>query len=1403
MREIQWSQHRSIEIRVAAKHSKLRYALAPHLRTGSGTLRHEPYDEAPHAFALPGVIQPAINRRGEPVDVRPLVAELVPGGVIVPIELLLAAEHPLVLQAGQPGETQIVPAVWLSTVPEPAVDAIRAKGDLLPGILINADESATSLGNSLPSPLWLQRLPRVVLPHDSEIADNTDSMLSMGSLLHGFVHRFSDSEHALAHVRVATGYLYQQGLARILSLLDNPVVQTVHLLFSGRTDGQTARLLTSQLGATLRDEVDASENPNSLWTKLDKAVRENRFSVRVYTDAFLHAKLFIGYNGIDRHRKLRDGYAVVGSSNVTAPGLRAGGNLELDVSVVERSHTTQLYNWFLSRWDEASDPEPSLLEVLEQSRPLPPPTFVIPGVHEVWKQGRKGALVSPDEHLALLSQLYAARLKGLELPSDESFPDAPERVIDPTQEQREGVLALAQRLQQTRIAFLADSVGLGKTITSLGTAAFMLRNGLAQRVALIAPEKLRDQWSLDAARVGIPITVFEFLNRHVLERMADGDAKAALHPFDLVVVEEAHEPLRNRKNKLWQHLRQHLREHPECRLLLVSATPWNNSREDIFNFLLLAWNEGRSLGERYPALSGPPLSVSLSHFRVTPYGGMPVSEGVRGFDELPRERYRQVFDAVFVQRTRSMLETRLARSLDFPQRLVHPHNTPPSETHDTLFAALAEELPKLTIPYQEPFHAFLRGAHSLTELDDDEPESNLRRSFIIQLYKRAESSLFALAVSLSTVRVRLRDFRSRLVELGADLNPKTAVEKYLRELSLRSDSVVDEDGEYEIDLMSPAEKARYASLQALLERLTPANTRQVIERIIKEQIDRDLEAISRLLIKLPFSVDEQSPKDLLLMRLAREAYTRGHKPILIAGYADTATRTFIRVVDLIPDARVALVLGGGEAWVYKPGDHKRVALGEAEWDEALSLSPDARRKRWLVDMRRAERTTAAEALDAFAPNARRANPLLFSRFGGPIDVLVGSEAISVGHNLQDSTCLIQLDLPWNPMVIEQRIGRIDRRGGGRENPADTRARRIVDVHYCWSDAAVEREVALRNRLQGKASRAIDDTNFDEILLYELADRVQRAREERIKIAAAADVLGSHQRKLAESRGRSPDVPITMGSELDGLRRLATWVKDHPSLEQAEPVIAAGSKRLDASATWSVTLELTPLDRRSNAIPGGPLYANIPIDGLVLDPDLEAVVLALTENVEPTGWPLVKMRRWTELAIELDNRLQQLRQRILENHNTETDARLRAQLSPAAKREPTSKLKVIAVDALTALKDELKRIRHTPLEATLQAKKDKVSFLLKHGLDPQRLPDLMAEHGETGLHQLLLQIRDLPRVVLGQDFDEIFDQLCGSAWEARNKAPVQMELPQLDGLWSDLKLRLLAATFHAPALSEKS
>jgi hypothetical protein len=106
----------------------------------------------------------------------------------------------------------------------------------------------------------------MVLKRNEEIADNTDVVLSMGSLLEDFVERFSGPEHALEHVRIASGYLYRAGFARTLRLLDNPRIKSVRLLFSGRTDRTTARALTALLDKVLRSELENDPNASELWS---------------------------------------------------------------------------------------------------------------------------------------------------------------------------------------------------------------------------------------------------------------------------------------------------------------------------------------------------------------------------------------------------------------------------------------------------------------------------------------------------------------------------------------------------------------------------------------------------------------------------------------------------------------------------------------------------------------------------------------------------------------------------------------------------------------------------------------------------------------------------------------------------------------------------------------------------------------------------------------------------------------------------------------------------------------------------------------------------------------------------------------------------------------------------------
>jgi superfamily II DNA or RNA helicase len=1332
-------------------------------------------------------VLPLVNLEGSPVELRPLLAEVAPQALATDAELILPPGHPSVGAAPtQPQAPETIRALWVQRLGENEAEVLHARVSLVRGLLIHPDESVAGFGSDVSATTgtrYIQRLPRILFEGHDLIADNTDAAVSMGRLLEDFVQRFSTAERALPHVRVATGYLYHHGLQRILRLLENERLQTLHVLFSGKTDTRTARALTTQLAQEIIEDVESAPTDN-LWNLYRRALAEGRLEFRVYTDAFLHAKLFLGWDFENKYGQLDSAYAVVGSSNLSASGLKASGNLELDVTISDSRTNTRLKQWFDGRWEEGSQPEPSILEILDTHRPQPVPSFQIDGLFDVWKAGTEGRLVEPEVHLALLAHLYSKRLDKLELPTEAAFPHDPHRELVPTHEQDEGVLALVQRLTQARVAFLADSVGLGKTATALGTVWYLQRHGLAQGSVLIAPRKLHVQWQDDAARLHSPPGLLRFVNRHELERRTEQAALELLEGSNLLIIEEAHEALRNRTNKLWTHLRAYLRSHPECRLLLVSATPWNNRREDIFNYLLLAWNEGRLLKERYPALDVRPLKQHLPTFMVGVSGSLTATSAVRQFERLPVATYRRVFDEVFVQRTRSSLVRRYGTVLDYPERRVHPHATPTSAPHDALFVELESTLAELSIPYREPFTAFLRAVTKVVSTqEEDNAESNLHRTFLIQLYKRAESSEFALAVSLAGIERRLVSFGEELEQLVRERQTKKALREWLEQRYLRLDEETNLDlfeDEVDTEMLSPAEKVRFANLRSLLERLDDRQATATIRKVLEEQVAVDLERIRALRAKLTLELDERSPKALLLARIVREAYVNGHKPILVAGYADTALRFFLRLISLLPDARIGLALGGEEAWLYRPTYNRNTDLTESEWTTALSLTAEERRSKHLSRAGRATMLARADLLAAFSPRSRRCGAELFTRLGGEVDVLVGSEAISVGHNLQDSTCLVQLDLPWNPMVIEQRIGRIDRRGGGRPDPENPKGRRIVDVHYCWSNAAIEKEVALRARLKEKAGQAIQDTNFDEVLLYELVEEIQKVRTQRERTLGAqeqahlASFLAQRQRTLAEERTQVKGIPVGTGSELDGLRQLAAWARERSDRESPVPVVAAGFRTGEVSPDvfrWLLTLEVTPLGSKGQPLAREPIHMQLPL-GAVLEgqkdaqPDLEALVGALIRSGEGLQRPDLSRTEWTQELRELDALLVRFRDRLLAAHNAEADERLKVQLTPAAKRDPSTQLKTLLVGARDSLQAELVRMARSPSSRSLLDRyREKLTFLMQRAFQPEKAVELLAHQDEGSLQRALVYVKSLPDKFLERDFDPLFDQICGALWEA--------------------------------------
>ncbi|MCA9527690.1 MAG: hypothetical protein KC549_15485, partial [Myxococcales bacterium] len=763
--------------------------------------------------------------------------------------------------------------MWVNGLTEAEADALRRRLDASAGCWLAEDDRVVVLTSS--RSYYLVQLPSIVLRDNDWIADNTDASLAMGAMLDHVVSPAAG--RCYPELRLATGYLYERGLVRLLALLKDHNTR-IHLLFSGQTDHGTASALTSAFSQLVTDEVEHTGD-SALADACERALREGRLAVRIYADTFLHAKVFLAYE--EGYRGL-NGNMIIGSSNLSGAGLGHAGNLELDVRVEAAQSLERVRDWFDARWDEADEPIPPLLQVVQTWRPTPPPTFETPGMADVWAAGRGGRLDGADAHLALIAGLYGDRAvqpggRSVQPP----YPDPNEvpRHITPSPEQVEGAQNLAYRLLLYRLGFLADSVGLGKTVTALGAAWSLVRSGVIQHFAVVAPRKLHHQWRADAGRIGMDRAAFETLNRHTLERDDEELAIRALSAFGLVIVDEAHEVLRSRSNKLWRHLRAWLAATPTAKLLLVSATPWNNSRDDIYNYLALAWADvPRDL---YPGVTRAPVSGLLDIFTGYTRGGAST------FRELSQEHYDQLFGAAFVQRTRTSLATRQPGGPEFPERRVLPESTPATEAHDALFATLNATLAQLSIPYREPFSALSRAA------GDDSTTAraaNLHGAFVLNLFKRAESSIFALAVSLATVRRRLRMFADDLQALYASPTPLAVLRVWLDEVYVKATPLPLDEGEPEQDDLletAAAPSARRANADALLGRLTDATAIEVLKAVAAEA-RRDAAALDALFEHLTPAMDQGDPKLRILFTPVAMHLGAGHKPVLVASYADTA-----------------------------------------------------------------------------------------------------------------------------------------------------------------------------------------------------------------------------------------------------------------------------------------------------------------------------------------------------------------------------------------------------------------------------------------------------------------------------------------------------------------------------------
>lgn len=610
--------------------------------------------------------------------------------------------------------------------------------------------------------------------------------------------------------------------------------------------------------------------------------------------------------------------------------------------------------------------------------------------------------------------------------------------------QKSGAQHCYRIMQDFGVAVCADAVGLGKTRLAAAVAKLYQHHQEEQtRIAIIASKKLHSNWEKEMAELGFKKGNYELYNKNLMSRKSSNfvDDFNRFGGADLVIIDEAHEGIRNYNNRIHktclQIKQQDISNSRQRYYLLLTATPWNNRREDIYNILspFLTRPEGfKDLG--FPS--------ELANWFINR------EIGVENFTD-DTSIFRRVYKELFLQRTRKMLLEATPHLNLYGKRIAEwlPVVFEP-ETEQALEQIFTQFEDSLFIPFADPIR-YLTGTVEQRSL-----LRNQRRMFL----QRAESSMYALQRTIKNFsdRIILLQRRLEAVTIDAEGLKKFLLLHYefiseeeflgkdskleLEDLGNEEDYWEEDEDEEETETDKEEKKQQLrTSIDLATDNLRdkPEETSRIYYRIL-EDCDNDLRQLQEIeqLLAEEFITDHKREQ---VTAKVRELVKLGHKVLLISTFSDTVLDYYHYMTKdtIISTKGIGMAIGGNKKYFT---ENKFTKISKHN----ITKKPDQKTG-----------ITRQELFRLFAPeaNTKENKPSPEQEIG----VLIGSETLSVGQNLQDADYLINIDLPWNPMILEQRIGRIDR---PKQHPCD-----YLYIYYANSESQLLRQASRLNNLHKK------------------------------------------------------------------------------------------------------------------------------------------------------------------------------------------------------------------------------------------------------------------------------------------------------------------------------------------------
>ncbi len=684
--------------------------------------------------------------------------------------------------------------------------------------------------------------------------------------------------------------------------------------------------------------------------------------------------------------------------------------------------------------------------------------------------------------------------------------------------QRDAALAIINKLEKYNGCILADSVGLGKTFTALAVIKYYENRN--KSVLVLCPKKLNDNWQTFRANYkNNPIAAdrlrYDILFHSDLSRdrgLSNGLDLEHINwgNYDLIVIDESHnfrnggnvdeedEIMENdgeRKENRYQRLMNWvIRQGVKTKVLMLSATPVNNRFNDLKNQLQLAY-EGKADNINAELDIDRNIDDIFRNAQTVYNKWAKLEVEKRTTERLLQDLsfdFFQLLDAVTIASSRShIVKYYDTKDIgEFPARLA-PFSRRPQLTdlsNAINFKDIAGQLNGLNLSIYTPsLYVFdsVKANYSIDfegeGLSIDGRENGLRKLMATNLLKRLESSVNSFCLTLTRIRDYIKETISAIDRLEGEMCDTT------------------------IDVASFTHDwdAVDSEADVFATRKSKINLRDMDYVSWRKDLKSDLEKLELLLLLLEDITPEHDSKlqrltEDLKQKFAHPFNDNNKKVIIFTAFADTADYLYNELAHRIKEEcglNTALITGTTDGRCTIP-------------KFPLSFN---------------------NVLTWFSPRSKDRDSL-FPKATEEIDVLIATDCISEGQNLQDCDCLINYDIHWNPVRIIQRFGRIDRIG--------SRNKQIQLINY-WPDMELDEYIQLKGRVESRMKATVLTSTGDDNLLSvnEKGDLEYRRNQLRRLQEAVVDI-------------EEMDTGINiMDLGLNEFRLdLLSYLKEHPDIE---------------------------------------------------------------------------------------------------------------------------------------------------------------------------------------------------------------------------------------------------------------